>query len=73
MCKKLVNEGKVIEEYIEDSPYPSLLTHLYAEKRHLHIVVSMDLVNNWAYVITAYEPDQKTFESDFVTRRKIDE
>ena len=51
-------------------PYPSALFFGWAEGKPLHGVVALDETNEWAYVITAYEPDLEHFEADYRTRRK---
>lgn len=62
--------GERIKDYPEDGPYPSALFFGWAEGKPLHTVVALDETNEWAYVITAYEPDLEHFEADYRTRRK---
>jgi Ser/Thr protein kinase RdoA (MazF antagonist) len=62
--------GELIEDYPEDKPYPSALFLGWVEGKPLYIVVSLDESNEWAYIITAYEPSLEYFEPDFKTRRK---
>lgn len=62
--------GEVIEEYPDDRPFPSALILGWIDRRPLHVVVALDPVNSWAFVVTAYEPDLEHFEPDFKTRRK---
>lgn len=62
--------GELIEDYPEDKPYPGALFLGWIEEKPLHVVVSLDEGNEWAYIITAYEPDLEHFEPDFRTRRK---
>jgi hypothetical protein len=33
-------------------------------------VAALDETNEWAYVITVYEPDLEHFEADYKTKRK---
>ncbi|MBI4833100.1 MAG: DUF4258 domain-containing protein [Candidatus Lindowbacteria bacterium] len=66
----VLRTGKLIEDYLEDKPYPSSLFLGIIEGRPLHVVVAYDEANDWAYIITAYEPGMEKFEPDFVTRRK---
>ena len=65
----LVN-GKIIEDYPDDKPYPSALFLGWVGGKPLHIVVALDEKHHWAYIITTYEPNLKYFEADFKTRRK---
>ncbi len=64
-------EGERLEDYPEDRPYPSALFMAWADNRPLHVVAAFDEDNNWAYVITAYEPDLEHFEGDYKTRRRV--
>ena len=50
--------GKVIESYIDDDPYPSCLIYGRAENnRPLHVVCAYSKEDNMVIVITVYEPD----------------
>jgi len=69
--KKILLEGEVIEEYINDKPYPSALFFGYIDKQPLHVVAAIDVGNEWCFVITAYIPDLEHFEEDFKTRRRL--
>lgn len=67
--KNAINNGKIIEYYYDDYPYPSCLILGYdTNKEVLHIVcgISKDIV----HIITAYYPDTKKWEEDMKTRRK---
>lgn len=61
--------GEVIETYVNDRPYPSVLI-LHAEAQPLHVVAAVDVIASVAHIITIYRPDSKHFESDWKTRRK---
>jgi hypothetical protein len=62
-------EGERIEDYPEDTPYPSALFFAPIVARPLHVVVAYSGDRRMAYVITAYEPDLDHFEEGFRTRR----
>ena len=62
--------GERIEDYPDDRPYPSALFFGMAEGKPLHAVAALDETDEWAYVITVYEPDLEHFEADYKTRRK---
>jgi hypothetical protein len=68
--KQVLLSGDVIEDYAEDTPYPSALFLGWAEKTPLHAVVALDERIPHCFVITAYRPDLEHFEPDFKTRRK---
>lgn len=60
--------GRIIEEYPDDSPFPScLVLGNSLAGRPLHIVVSTE--GNYLHIITAYFPDLDRWESDFATRK----
>ena len=53
-----VQSGKVIEHYGEDEPYPSILIYgRTVAGRPLHAVCAYVPEDDWAIVITVYEPD----------------
>ena len=67
--KLAVLKGSIIEEYPDDSPYPSALFLGWFEGQPLHVVVAYDFHANRCYIITAYVPDLEHFEPDYKTRR----
>ncbi len=67
---EVLQNGEVIDEYPDDSPYPSYLILGFHSGRALHVVASFDERTQVCYIITAYEPDPKQWGKDFKTRRK---
>ncbi|RUM44610.1 MAG: hypothetical protein DSY46_05235 [Hydrogenimonas sp.] len=67
--KKGIMNGKVIENYFDDKPFPSLLVAYLEDLKPLHIVVSYSEEEEKCYVITAYRPGRNHFEDDLCTRR----
>ncbi len=67
---EILLRGERIEDYPDDSHYPSALFFGWAGGKPLHAVAALDETNEWAYVITVYEPDLERFEADYKTRRK---
>lgn len=67
--KTAINNGRIIEYYYEDYPYPSCLI-IGKDKNNniIHIVCGMS--NNLVYIITAYYPDSEEWEEDMITRRE---
>lgn len=64
-----VCEGKLIEEYVDDKPYPSILIYGRTQgERSLHIVCAFDEKEKLAIVITAYQPNPELWIGD--KRRK---
>ena len=66
---EVLRSGERIEDYPEDVPYPSALFLGWVGENPIHVVVALDEDHDWAYIITAYEPDLDHFEPDFRTRR----
>jgi len=67
--RELVGLGVIIEEYPDDTPYPSYLIFKMVNGRPIHVVMAYNNVDREAIVITAYEPDPDSW-SDNYTRRK---
>lgn len=64
-----IETGEIIKQYEDDKPLPScLVLGRSRENKQLHIVVSMD--EEFIYLITAYYPDLKRWETDYKTRRE---
>ena len=68
--KRVIIEGKIIEEYVDDKPFPSKLFYQKFSNRVLHVVAAFDEETNKLHVITSYEPSLEIFENDFKKRKK---
>lgn len=67
--KIAINNGKIIEYYYDDFPYPSCLILGYnINNRLLHVVCGMS--EDTIHMITAYYPDITKWKEDLETRRK---
>ncbi len=65
-----VSGGEVIEEYIEDKPYPGVLIFgKTMAERPLHIVCAYNKEENLAIIITVYHPNPELW-IDYKRRRK---
>ena len=51
----VISEGKEIEDYPEDKPYPSRLLLGWVDQRPIHVVTAA--AGHDMIVITVYEPD----------------
>jgi hypothetical protein len=66
---EVVLEGKIIEDYPEDEPYPSCLIYgRTLEDRPLHVVCAFAKTEEAAIIITVYEPNPERW-IDFERRR----
>ena len=58
----------IIDEYPEDTPYPSCLILGKSNEKNLHICASIN--DGMIYVITSYIPDPAKWEADLKTRKE---
>jgi hypothetical protein len=65
---EILRNGKIIEEYPDDTPYPSYLLSGKIEGRSLHVVIAHNKKESMVIVITAYEPDPNLWEDDYTRR-----
>jgi len=62
--------GEIIEEYLDEKPYASVLVFNKLKLKYLHVVYAFDKDEEKVYVITAYEPSKEIFGDDLKTRIK---
>lgn len=62
--------GRIIQSYPDDTPYPSCLWLGYSGLKPLHIVFADNLLDGERIIITVYEPDPAQWLPDFTTRLK---
>ena len=67
----VVEQGEVIKEYPDDTPYPSRLLLGFRQNTPIHIVVGRDPENFSCYVITAYVPSTELWEPGFRERKPL--
>jgi hypothetical protein len=66
-----LDTGEIIEEYLDDQPYPScLILGRTRAARPLHIVCAPVLTEHRLIVITIYQPDPARWEADFKRRKR---
>jgi len=66
---EIINNGKVIIDYPDDTPYPSCLILGLVNDNPIHVVIASDWENRTSIVITAYIPDSKLWTEDFRSRK----
>lgn len=64
----VLREGRVIEDYPTDTPYPSQLWLGRANDRYLHVVAAA--TGEERIIITVYEPDPALWSAEFTMRKK---
>ncbi len=67
--RDILENGIIIEEKPDDSPYPSRLMLGFANGGPLHVVASDDPIEQATIVITVYEPDANRWDKDFRWRK----
>jgi hypothetical protein len=65
----VIENGVVIREYPDDTPFPSRLILGWLEKRPIHVVAADD-DDDQTIIITAYEPDPAIWEPDFKKKKE---
>ena len=66
--KFAINNGKIIEYYYDDYPFPScLILGTTKDTDRIHIVCGIS--DSFVHIITAYYPDSDIWEEDMKTRR----
>jgi Domain of unknown function (DUF4258) len=68
--RRVLVNGEVINEYLEDKPYPSQLILGWSGNRPLHVVVAMDVKAQKLYIVTVYDPDLQQWEPN-LRRKKL--
>ena len=68
--REVLLHGERIRDYTDDKPFPSALFLGYHSGKPLHVVAACNETNQFAFIITAYEPSLEIFEPDYRTRRK---
>jgi hypothetical protein len=63
-----VEQGKEIETYSGDFPYPSRLMLGWCGRRPIHVVVADNAADN-EIIVTVYEPDPNLWELGFEKRK----
>lgn len=66
----VVEDGEIIESYLDDKPFPSRLVLGWVNGRAIHVVAADDVVNEIRYIITVYEPDPLRWDAEYRTRRE---
>jgi len=64
---RVIAEGREIESYPDDKPYPSRLMLGWANGRPIHVVAAQ--AEHEIIVITVYEPDAAQWEPSFERRK----
>ncbi len=69
--EETIKSSKIIEEYLDDKPYPSFLVLGFENqdsKKPIHVVFAKN--DNDIIIITAYRPDNLKWTNNYQTRIK---
>ncbi|NQE46354.1 hypothetical protein C5S31_10070 [ANME-1 cluster archaeon GoMg2] len=64
-----IENGEVIEEYVDDRPFPSCLLYGKSDEKPIHVVCALPQHVNMLIVVTVYTPDTRRW-IDFERRKK---
>lgn len=67
--RTVLASGETVEDYPDDTPYPSRLMLGWHRSRSLHVVVADNSEDQENIIITAYEPDPAEWEPDLKRRK----
>jgi len=67
----VMEKGEVIEDYPDDSPYPSQLFFGKIGSRPLHVVAAKIFLEKETIIVTVYEPDVEKWDKDFKQRKGV--
>ena len=67
--RTVLAQGKEIESYPGDLPYPSRLVLGWCGSRPIHVVAAEDAAYNQTIIVTVYEPDPNLWEPGFERRK----
>lgn len=68
--REVLASGEIIEDYPDDTPFPSRLVLGWQGSRAIHVVAAKDALAHETIVITVYEPDTDQWEPGFRRRRE---
>ncbi len=69
VVRKVLAQGKEIESYPDDFPYPSRLLLGWSGTRPIHVVTADNSADNETIIVTVYEPDPDLWEPGFERRK----
>ena len=69
VLEAVIHSGTAIENYPQDTPYPSRLVLGWDRDRPVHLVVADNLPGEETIVITVYQPDPMRWDASFSRRQ----
>ncbi len=71
IVQKTITDGEIIENYLDDKPYPSFLALIFEDKgldKPIHVVYAKN--GNDIIIITAYRPSKSKWTNNYKIRLK---
>ena len=68
--ENVVADGKAIEEYQDDFPFPSRLILGFVSSRPLHVVAAENKQEGSTIIVTVYEPSPNQWKPGFEVREQ---
>ncbi len=68
--RQVLDMGRTIESYPDDTPYPSRLMLGWRGSRPIHVVAADNSAQQETIIITVYEPDLTKWEPGFDKRKR---
>jgi len=69
--RKCLEQSEIIDDYPEDTPYPSRLLLGFIKDRPIHLVLAINELEKICILVTTYEPDKKLWGPDFKKRKML--
>jgi hypothetical protein len=67
--RDVIKIGKIIEEYPDDTPFPSKLIIGWINTRPIHVVLADIIEDKKTIIITVYEPNIKKWNENFERKK----
>lgn len=67
--RNILEKGETIEEYPDDTPFPSRLVLGWSARRPLHVVAADNQKYGERIVVTVYEPSPDQWDNEFKRRK----
>jgi hypothetical protein len=69
--EEVIDNSQIITKYEDDKPLKSyLLLGFTKAKRPLHVIIAIDEIEKYIWIISVYEPDRKKWDETFKKRLK---
>jgi hypothetical protein len=67
----VLETGRIIKSYPEDTPFPSVILLGWIEGGPIHVIIGVDEIMRYCHIITVYVPDNIRWNEDYQTRKNL--